>query len=119
MPGGLLEDKELRAADARRKLEWLKEEAQEVESLPPFREYHLLNAKQRMSELTPVEKARISEFVCSQEKVQHLLYVGALSRAINEVKAAESDLELYRKSNVLSWPAHGAISRNGESTAFY
>ena len=112
----LLEEKELRVADARRKLEWFMEEGRELQSLPPFREYYYLRTKESKLGLSPEETARKEEIRNMHELGLHFSNIEALYSAFVELRAANNDLEAYRKNIVFVWPSDRAIASNGEST---
>ena len=94
----LLEEKEFRVADARRKVAWLEEEYRELQLSPVVRAYiHIRLIKHK--DMSPEEKSRRQKFRYSEEwGYLHSNEINTL-RAYEELKAALDDLKEYRKNN--------------------
>lgn len=95
MVSGTLEEKEQRVADARRKLAWYLEEYRELQRSPVFKDYFRLAAKH--SDSTSEEKARLAEVRKTQESLQYVHNLGNRNRTLEELRAAEKDLQAYRR----------------------
>ena len=94
----LLEEKEFRVADARRKVAWLEEEYRELQLSPVVRAYIHIRSKFREG-LSPEEESRFQKFRESEE--WHYLNCNELNllQAYDEINAALDDIIAYRKNN--------------------
>ena len=97
MSDSLLNEKELRVADAQRKVDWFDEEYRELQLCPVAGDYIRLEDKLDESDLTPEEEARYDELENLDEARQVNRNGTDRMRANQELVAALEDLTKYRK----------------------
>ena len=127
MTDKILEEKELRVADAKRKFHVLHLESQELKRSPLVKEYFHLIAKCRQG-LTSEEDARLDEIQALPDLMEHFDNLDARHQVHEELKAATKDLEAYRRNNparqaldsvqVQNRPSDGATASDSKFTTF-